>query len=151
MHDEKGCNSRLDPIQAAVLRVKLARLDDWNERRRRIAALYSDALAGTGLGLPCVPDDAEPVWHLYVVEVPEGGRDALQAALAARGVGTLIHYPVAPHMQGAYAAAGIAPDALPLARDLAASVLSLPIGPHLAEADAARVAEAVREALPAHV
>ena len=150
VHDEKGANSRLDPIQAAVLRAKLPHLDAWNDRRRAIAALYGEALAGAGLGLPTVPERGEPVWHLYVVEVPGGRRDALRARLEEAGVQTLIHYPTAAHMQGAYADAGSAPEALPLARALAASVLSLPIGPHLDLADAARVAEAAREALAAH-
>ena len=129
VHVERGVNSRLDPLQAAVLRVKLAVLDDWNDRRRAIAAAYGEGLAQSGLGLPHVPNWAEPVWHLYVVRSP--GRDALQDRLARAGVGTLIHYPVPPHMQQAYADLGLAPDALPLARQLAGEVLSLPIGPQL--------------------
>ncbi|MCB1365997.1 MAG: DegT/DnrJ/EryC1/StrS family aminotransferase, partial [Rhodobacteraceae bacterium] len=104
-------------------------LDDWNDRRRAIAAAYGEGLAQSGLGLPHVPNWAEPVWHLYVVRSP--GRDALQDRLARAGVGTLIHYPVPPHMQRAYADLGLAPDALPLARQLAGEVLSLPIGPQL--------------------
>ncbi|MBM9595166.1 DegT/DnrJ/EryC1/StrS family aminotransferase [Roseitranquillus sediminis] len=140
---ERGANSRLDPIQAAILSVKLGHLDAWTDRRRAIAALYSEGLAETGLALPRVPDWAEPAWHLYVVATPE--RDALQARLAEAGVGTLIHYPIPPHMQQAYADAGIAPDDLPLARRLADEVLSLPIGPHLDPTDARRVVAAVQE------
>ncbi|WP_306120535.1 MULTISPECIES: DegT/DnrJ/EryC1/StrS family aminotransferase [unclassified Roseitalea] len=126
---ERGVNSRLDPLQAAILRVKLAHLDEWTERRRALAAAYAEALEGTGLTLPQVPKWAEPAWHLYVVRSPE--RDALQARLTEAGVGTLIHYPIPPHMQEAYADLGLAPDSLPMAKQLAGEVLSLPMGPHL--------------------
>ena len=138
---ERGMNSRLDPLQAAILRVKLAHLDDWTERRRALATAYGAALADTDLTLPQVPEWAEPVWHLYVVRSRE--RDALQARLAEAGVGTLIHYPIPPHMQEAYADLGLAPDALPVARQLAGEVLSLPIGPHLGPEAAERVREAM--------
>ncbi len=144
VNEEAGVNSRLDPIQAAVLRVKLGVLDDWTERRRGIAAAYAKELIGSGLILPHVPDWAEPVWHLYVVRSP--GRDLLQKRLTDAGVGTLIHYPIPPHMQAAYADLGLAPGALPLARDLAGAVLSLAMGPQMAMADAARVIDAVRAA-----
>ena len=142
VNEEAGVNSRLDPLQAAVLRVKLAVLDDWTARRSSIAAGYSEGLAGSGLTLPHVPDWAEPAWHLYVVRSPD--RDALQARLHDAGVGTLIHYPIPPHMQTAYAGMGLAPDALPLARHLADEVLSLPMGPHLAQADMHAVNRACR-------
>jgi dTDP-4-amino-4,6-dideoxygalactose transaminase len=137
INEIRGENSRLDPVQAAILRVKLAHLDAWNDRRRAIADRYRAALASRGLVLPHVPDWAEPAWHLFVVRSPE--RDALQARLGAAGVQTLIHYPVPPHMQAAYADAGFAPDDLPLARRLADEVLSLPIGPHLSVEGAERV------------
>ena len=114
VHEEVGTNSRLDPIQAAILRVKLAHLDAWNDRRRAIAALYLDRLRDSGLALPEVPNWAEPVWHLFVVRHPD--RDALRQSLHEAGIGTLIHYPIAPHMQRAYAGLGISPDALPIAR-----------------------------------
>lgn len=133
VNEEPGVNSRLDPLQAAVLRVKLDVLDAWTGRRRAVAAAYAGGLADAGLILPHVPDWAEPVWHLYVVRSP--ARDALQARLSEAGVGTLIHYPIPPHCQAAYAEMGLAPEALPLARRLAGEVLSLPIGPHLAKAD----------------
>lgn len=129
VNEVQGVNSRLDPLQAAVLRVKLPHLDAWTERRKAIAAIYADGLAGSGLILPSVPDWADPAWHLYVVRSTE--RDALQARLTVAGVGTLIHYPIPPHRQEAYAGLGLAPDALPIARDLAGEVLSLPMGPHL--------------------
>lgn len=133
VNEEAGVNSRLDPVQAALLRVKLKVLDDWTDRRREIVATYAEGLADSGLILPHVPDWAEPVWHLYVVRTP--ARDALQARLTEAGIGTLIHYPIPPHMQGAYAGLGITADALPRARDLAQEVLSLPIGPHLDQAN----------------
>lgn len=138
VNEVRGLNSRLDPIQAAILRVKLARLDEWNERRRAIARLYDGALASSGLALPRVPEWAEPVWHLYVVRSPK--RDGLQDRLASAGVDTLIHYPIPPHMQKAYANLGLTPDALPLAARLAAEVLSLPMGPHLTMEQAALAA-----------
>lgn len=139
VNEQQGVNSRLDPVQAAVLRVKLEVLDDWTARRRAIAAIYTQGLAGTGLILPQVPDWADPAWHLYVVRSPD--RDGLQAHLGQAGIGTLIHYPIPPHMQAAYAGLGLAPDALPLARDLAAQVVSLPMGPHLTSEQAARIVE----------
>ena len=142
VNEEPGVNSRLDPIQAAVLRVKLGVLDDWTERRRAVAAAYAEGLTDAGLILPYVPNWAEPAWHLYVVRSP--ARDELQARLSEAGVGTLIHYPIPPHMQAAYAELGIAPDALPLARQLASEVLSLPMGPHLSISNAQTVTVSTR-------
>ena len=101
VNEEPGVNSRLDPIQAAVLRVKLRVLDEWTERRRAVASAYTLGLAESGLILPHVPDWAEPAWHLYVVRTPD--RDRLQGRLSEAGIGTLIHYPIPPHMQKAYA------------------------------------------------
>ena len=129
VNDEAGVNSRLDPIQAAVLRVKLGVLDEWTERRRAVASAYTVGLAECGLILPHVPEWAEPAWHLYVVRTSD--RDALQGRITKAGIGTLIHYPIPPHMQKAYADMEILPDAFPLARDLASEVLSLPMGPQL--------------------
>ncbi len=137
-----GVNSRLDPIQAAVLRVKLAHLDAWTERRRALAAQYSLALRDIGLTLPHVPDWAEPAWHLYVIRT--NNRDALQARLMEAGVSTLIHYPIPPHMQVAYQDARIDTERLPIARELAATVLSLPMGPHLSELDLNATVSAIR-------
>ena len=132
VNEVQGYNSRLDPIQAAVLRVKLQHLDEWNARRTSLANQYQQGLVASGLVLPHVPEWAEPAWHLYVVQHPK--RDALQQALTAAGVGTLIHYPIPPHKQQAYADAGYAVDAFPFASRMAARVLSLPMGPHLAAA-----------------
>jgi dTDP-4-amino-4,6-dideoxygalactose transaminase len=143
VHDVRGFNSRLDPVHAAILREKLQVLDEWNGRRSSIAALYAQRLADCGLTLPAVPGWAEPVWHLYVVQ--SNRRDALAAFLAERGIGTLVHYPIPPHLQGAYRDLGHAAGAFPVAERLAAQVLSLPMGPHLALADAERVAAAVLE------
>jgi dTDP-4-amino-4,6-dideoxygalactose transaminase len=129
VNEVQGTNSRLDPLQAAILRVKLKHLDAWNVRRSALAAQYQTGLSNCGLTLPHVPDWAEPVWHLYVVQHPQ--RDALQKSLADAGVGTLIHYPIAPHLQDAYASEGFKLGAFPLAERMAEQVLSLPMGPHL--------------------
>ena len=129
VNEVQGYNSRLDPLQAAILRVKLAKLDEWNARRSAIAQRYLQGLDNCGLTLPHVPDWAEPAWHLFVVQHPQ--RDALQQALADKGVGSLIHYPIAPHLQQAYSMAGWGQGAFPLAERMADQVLSLPMGPHL--------------------
>lgn len=131
VNDERGFNSRLDPVQAAVLRVKLQVLDEWNTRRKHIAAMYLDSLAHetTALTLPFVPNYADPVWHLFVVQHPK--RDQLQKQLTEAAIGTMIHYPIPPHRQQAYADLAIALEALPIAESTARNVLSLPIGPHL--------------------
>lgn len=144
VNEVKGVNSRLDPLQAAVLRAKLPFLDEWTGRRRAIAARYGEELAGSELVLPHVPNWAEPAWHLYVVR--SRARDALQARLAEAGVGSLIHYPIPPHLQAAYADAGLAAGALPLAERLAGEVLSLPIGPQLKPDGVASVIAAARDA-----
>lgn len=129
VHAEKGVNSRLDPIQAAILSVKLRHLDAWNARRTAIAARYRSSLAGTTLRLPFVPNWAEPAWHLFVVESDR--REHLRSALAADGIQTQIHYPVPPHLQGAYATRNLGVGSFPIAEGLANAVLSLPIGPQL--------------------
>jgi len=142
----KGYNSRLDELQAALLRVKLNKLDEWNMRRTRIAQKYLDRFGGRAdLNLPFVPTWAEPAWHVFVVRHPK--RDTLQRRLAEAGVGTLIHYPVPPHLSGAYADAGMARGAYPLAEDLAGTVLSLPIGPHLTESQSSLVIDSVSSAV----
>jgi dTDP-4-amino-4,6-dideoxygalactose transaminase len=144
-HDVPGLNSRLDSLQAAFLRIKLRRLDEWNERRRAVAARYVELLEGTrDLVLPVVAPGTEPVWHLFVVRHPR--RDALQQQLAEAGVDTIIHYPIPPHRAGAYAAQSEG-RSLPLAEQLADEVLSLPMGPHLPLEDADRVVEAVNAAV----
>lgn len=129
VNEVQGYNSRLDPLQAAILRVKLAHLAEWNARRSAIAARYQQGLAGCGLTLPHVPDWAEPAWQLYVVQHPQ--RDELQKSLADVGVGTLIHYPIPPHCQQAYAQAGYVQGQSPISEQIANQCLSLPMGPHL--------------------
>lgn len=130
-HEEAGLNSRMDELQAAFLRVKLRHLDEWNARRSKIAEEYLSqfAILDAQLCLPYIPAWASHVWHLFVIRHPK--RDALQRKLTAAGVGTLIHYPVPPHRSGAYADLRLAPGSLPVAEELASTVLSLPIGPHL--------------------
>jgi dTDP-4-amino-4,6-dideoxygalactose transaminase len=143
VNEVQGYNSRLDPLQATVLRVKLAKLDEWNARRKAIATRYTDELSAalgtvlaseakqftTPLILPFVPEWADPVWHLYVVQHSE--RDALMKHTGDAGIGTLIHYPIPPHLQQAYAPAGYLWGQLPIAEQIANRCLSLPMGPHL--------------------
>jgi dTDP-4-amino-4,6-dideoxygalactose transaminase len=157
-NEVKGLNSRLDELQAAFLRVKLRHLDVWNSRRQQLAARYLAQLPEVGapvsgqtgqvsdlksqpssLILPYAPDWAEPVWHLFVVRHPR--RDDLQRHLTAAGIGTLIHYPVPPHLSGAYhkTQTPLEGGRLPIAERLACQVLSLPIGPHLTEDQAEQV------------
>jgi len=131
-NEARGYNSRLDEMQAALLRAKLPKLDEWNARRRRVAESYLQQLEGVaGLVLPSVPEWADPAWHLFVVRSRERAR--LQAYLAEAGVGTLIHYPKPPHVQAAYADAGHRRGDFPLAERLSEEVLSLPMGPHLSD------------------
>jgi dTDP-3-amino-3,4,6-trideoxy-alpha-D-glucose transaminase len=146
VHDEVGFNSRLDEVQAALLSVKLRRLDEFTARRVRVARRYDEALAGLDLVLPPTADWADPVWHLYVVRTPH--RDALREHLASVGVETGIHYPVPPHRQRAFAGTPAAGAALPVAERLAREVLSLPMGPHLGEEEQERVIESIRSFRP---
>jgi dTDP-4-amino-4,6-dideoxygalactose transaminase len=147
VNEVQGLNSRLDPLQAALLRVKLAHLDEWNARRRAVADRYGRELSGVGLTLPHVPKWAGAVWHLYVICHPR--RDALQKALGEAGVGTLIHYPIPPHLQEAYRPAGWTRGAFPIAERLADEVLSLPMGPHLLTEQAEAVISAIVESAAA--
>jgi dTDP-4-amino-4,6-dideoxygalactose transaminase len=145
-NDYKGYNSRLDELQAALLRVKLRKLDEWNRRRGAIATRYLAELKPVpGLMLPHVPEWAEPVWHLFVVRSRE--RDVFQQRLSEAGIGTLIHYPVPPHLSGAYASKKWGRGTFPLAEELADTVLSLPIGPHLRKEQAELVLSATGQAL----
>lgn len=141
VHEIKGFNSRLDPMQAAILRVKLKVLADWNERRRAVARRYDACFRSLALGLPFVPEQAEPVWHLYVVWHEQ--RDGLQRFLAGAGIETLIHYPIPPHRQEAYADQVGRFGNLPEADLQARSALSLPIGPHLSAAQVEEVVASV--------
>jgi dTDP-4-amino-4,6-dideoxygalactose transaminase len=144
-HVIQGVNSRLDEMQAAVLRVKLAHLDAWNAARRRHAARYDELLAGSAVELPELRPDAPPeshVWHLYAVR--HARRDALAAHLKARGIGTGVHYPAALHLQPAFASLGLGPGAFPVAERQAREELSLPMYPEMTDDDIAYIADAVR-------
>lgn len=143
VNEVMGFNSRLDPIQAAVLRVKLQWLDEWNGRRKKIADIYDNLLQDSGIVLPYVLDSTESAWHLYVVQHSQ--RDALQKAMSDSGVGSLIHYPLPPHLQKAYSHLGLTSKKFPIAENMAEQVLSLPMGPHLPIAQAEEVASRVRE------
>ena len=143
-HDLAGTNSRLDEMQAAILRVGLRHLPAWNERRRALAALYDAELAGSGLRLPREPPWARAVWHLYVVRHPR--RDALRQALERRGVGTLIHYPLPLHLMKAFPGTGRAGD-FPVAERACGEIFSLPLYPEMSDEQARQVAAAVRAAL----
>ena len=145
-NEVKGFNSRLDELQAAFLRVKLRKLDEWNKRRQTVAARYLAGLRGSlKLMLPFVPEWAEPVWHLFVVR--HSKRDGLRQKLAQADIGTLIHYPVPPHLSGAYANRRWTRGTFPIAEELADTALSLPIGPHLTEEQADRVVEEINTAV----
>ena len=137
VNDVQGVNSRLDDLHAAVLRVKLRHLRVWNARRDAIAARYSSALGATPFVLPTVMPGAGPVWHLYVIRTPL--RDALREFLDAEGIQTLIHYPIPPHLQTAFARSGWSPGAFPIAERIAREAVSLPIGPQLTPAQVDRV------------
>lgn len=143
-HEVLGRNSRLDPLHAAMLRVKLKRLDEWNARRKVIAARYLEALKGTGLILPRVPLRTDPVWHLFCVR--HQSRDALARELGRSGVQTIVHYPVPPYLQSAYSDLGIVSGSFPVAEEVSSSILSLPIGPAVSEAQVEAVISAVRHA-----
>ncbi|HEV7699989.1 MAG TPA: DegT/DnrJ/EryC1/StrS family aminotransferase [Pyrinomonadaceae bacterium] len=131
-NQEKGFNSRLDPLQAAFLRVKLSHLDEWNDRRKRLAEFYTQTLEGVAdLRLPCVLAANDAIWHCYVVQTKQ--RQQLQEFLKDAGIDTLIHYPCPPHLQPAYAELGHSKGAFPIAESMADEVLSLPIGPHVSE------------------
>jgi dTDP-3-amino-3,4,6-trideoxy-alpha-D-glucose transaminase len=141
-HDVVGINSRLDPLQAAFLRVKLRVLDDWNRRRGRIAERYLAELPrDCRVHLPRIADGATPAWHLFVVT--SINRDEMQRHLAGAGIDTLVHYPIPPHMSGAYRLPEGATSAFPIAERLAGRVLSLPIGPHLSDEDVTAVIASV--------
>ena len=146
VNEVQGYNSRLDPLQAAILSVKLGYLDEWNARRAAIAKRYSQEIANCSLVLPFCPEWAEPVWHLYVVQHPR--RDVLQKALADAGIATLIHYPIPPHLQLAYTALSYKQGDLPITESIHENVLSLPIGPAMSEHD---VAQVIKEINSCHV
>ena len=142
-HTDAGINSRLDEIQAAILRVKLGHLESGIERRRHLATIYERELGDTGVTLPTERPPSLSARHLYVVRHPE--RDRLAAGLARRGVGTLIHYPIPVHLQPVFAAWGGALGDCPVAERAASEVLSLPLYPELQEPAVQYVCQAIRE------
>jgi dTDP-4-amino-4,6-dideoxygalactose transaminase len=147
VHAEHATHSRLDELQAAVLRVKLQHLDEWTDERRTLAAHYSRDLReceGPALRLPGEPPGVACCWHQYVVETADGGREAFREHLRAAGVGTDVHYPTPVHLQPAYARYGAGPGSLPVSERLARTVVSLPMFVGLTEAEQGAVASAVR-------
>ena len=150
--EEPGINSRLDPLQAAILRVKLPLLEEHNQHRQAIAAVYREQLIGqASVQLPPSEDErAEPVYHQFVVQLPTTQRDAVREKLAEQGVGTLLHYPQAAHQMPAYKGQSwvmIDPNGLKATEALLPRILSLPMGPHLTLDQAAQVAERLKQAI----
>jgi dTDP-4-amino-4,6-dideoxygalactose transaminase len=140
----KGFNSRLDELQAAFLRVKLKKLNEWNSRRRQVAAHYLKALKFVSpLTLPFVPSWAAPVWHLFVVRHP--CRDIFQKRLTEREIGTLIHYPVPPHRSDAYAEREFTEGTFPITEAISHTIISLPMGPHMSDDQVQFVVEIVEK------
>ena len=150
-HDLMGYNSRLDSLQAAVLRVKLKHLDEWNRLRRQHAQYYNELLAGVpGLVTPTAPDGAKHVYHLYVVRADRGHRDELRRYLQERGIETGIHYPAPLHQTEAFAPWHDRGNPLPVAEAVAGQILSLPMYPELGREQIQYVAEHVRGYMTAH-
>ncbi|MSQ09993.1 MAG: DegT/DnrJ/EryC1/StrS family aminotransferase [Dehalococcoidia bacterium] len=144
----RGVNSRLDELQAAILRVKLTHLDTWTTVRRALASRYQNALATAGwLTLPGDISYGRHVYHLFVVRTTQ--RDAFRQHLAERGIGTLVHYPTPIYLQDAYRDLGVTQGACPIAEQAAAQIVSLPLHPHLSEAEVDLVTEAVLAFTPA--
>jgi len=144
-HKFKGHNSRLDTMQAVVLSAKLKHLDRWNDMRKAVAGFYGRHLAGAGLALPRTASDREHVYQTYAVRVKDRAR--VMDALKAKGITTLIHYPIPVHMQEAYADAGFKRGDFPVSEEVADEILSLPMFPHMTEAQVIEVASALKEAL----
>lgn len=141
-----GFNARLDAIQAAVLKIKLTRLDDWNSRRRKIAAWYNERLSHIDrIILPREFDDAEHVYHLFVVRIND--RDAVRGKLAEYGIATGLHYPVPVHLQKGFEFLGYEKGRLPVTEEVAETVLSLPMYPHLSEQQVRYIAERIKQAV----
>jgi dTDP-4-amino-4,6-dideoxygalactose transaminase len=141
VNERIGYNSRLDELQAAILRVKLKKLPEWNQRRASVAQEYQKAFKDLDLTLPFVPEWSNPVWHLYVIRTKE--RAHLQQLLKDHNIETLIHYPIPPHKQEAYISTNISFPSLPIADMLSSEVLSLPIGPHLTSDQLKRILEVI--------
>jgi len=146
-HKVLGLNSRLDAIQAAILRVKLRYLDGWNGRRREIAALYNEHLKGLDVVLPFCQDGAVHVYHQYSIQVE--GRDSVQEHLKKKGVASAIYYPVPLHLQEVFSYLGYGPGDFPVSEEVSRRIISLPMFPELTEDEVRYVAESVAEAVGA--
>lgn len=146
VNDVRGMNSRLDPIQAAILRVKLSHLEEWNERRTKIADYYASSIDNPYVVKPALAPRTRSAWHLYVIST--ANRSSLEAHLSQRGISTLIHYPIPPFLQQAYGNCGYDPTKYPIAVKLAKEVLSIPIGPHLTMEQAAWTANSINSWSP---
>lgn len=143
-NDEKGFNSRLDPLQAAFLRVRLKKLNSWNKRREKVAEYYLKRLSGIKeIILPAVPKWAKPVWHQFIIRTDK--RDELMQFLNKKGIGTLIHYPIPPHLSKAYADHNWKEGDFPITEKLAKTVLSIPMGPHLTNNERIYVADSISD------
>ena len=142
-NEVQGSNSRLDELQAAFLRVKLSKLDEWNERRSEIAFMYIDRLRDVGIILPEVVGGLKSSWHLFVIR--HADRDKLMRYLERMDIGTLIHYPVPPHLSDAYKSLCRGRYDLPIAESLAKSVLSIPIGPHISAAEVNKIIDSIKK------
>jgi len=150
-HPVIGYNARLDEIQAAILRIKLRRLEQWNARRRELARKYDERLKGSGVTTPEIPSDIRRhVFYTYTIRVPGGRRDDLRKYLAERGIGTQIHYPVPIHLQQSAEFLGYRKGDLPVTERIAGEVLSIPMYPELSDEQVDRVATAIREFTKAH-
>lgn len=146
-HNEvRGYNSRLDELQSAFLRAKLPLLDEDNAHRARLAAVYIERLKDcSGLVLPSATLDSSHVWHIFAIR--HNARDLLQKKLTKAGIGTMIHYPVPPHMQPAYADIGMGKGSLPISEQIHREILSLPMGPTLCEVDVIEVCDTLKQAI----
>jgi dTDP-4-amino-4,6-dideoxygalactose transaminase len=141
VNDVKGVNSRLDPVQAAVLRIKLSHLDDWQERRVKLASRYIDAFAELPIICPADVGNSVHAWHLFVIQSEK--RDKLAELLHDSGIATAVHYPLPPHRQKAFAEFADRPNNWPIADQLAKEILSIPMGPHMTEIECEQVISAV--------
>lgn len=141
IHTTLGINSRLDPVQAAVLRVKLDYLHEWNKRRVAVAAIYTEAFQDLPIVLPSVRPYNDPVWHLYCIRVKN--RDKFRKYLSSMGIETLVHYPIPPHLQDAYRFLNFGVKSFPIAESMASELVSIPIGPSLTEMQVEDVVKSV--------
>jgi dTDP-4-amino-4,6-dideoxygalactose transaminase len=144
-NEVQGYNCRLDELQAALLRVKLPHLDAENARRVEVAKQYQEAFLGLDVVRPHIIAQTNSAWHLYVIR--HGQRDRLQERLQQQGIGTVIHYPIPPHLQAAYEELGYKAGDFPIAEQIHREVLSLPMGPSMSDSDIAAVVSALRSAL----